>query len=78
MSDRKQQSAKNHRPSPLGKLVASSGNSGGSRTLVPPVLHEVSRLAAGVASVSTSTGSSTGNSILYPKSCSSSGCKQYT
>lgn len=61
MSDKKQQNSKNQRMSPLGRLVAPGGSTGGGRTLVPPVLREVGKLAAGVASVSTSTGSATGN-----------------
>lgn len=62
MSDKKQQSAKNQKTSPLVKLMAPGGSTG---ALVPPVLHEVGKLAAGVASVSTLSGSATGNYNLF-------------
>lgn len=64
MSDKRTQNSKNQKTSALGKLIAPGGSIGGSRTLVPPVLHEVGKLAAGVASVSTATGSATGNCIF--------------
>lgn len=64
MSDKKQHGTKNQKTSPLGKLATPGGSGATSRTLVPPMLHEVGKLAASVASVSTSPGSATGNCNL--------------
>lgn len=45
----------------LGAKLTSSGNI--QKAFVPPVLREVSKLAAGVASVNPSSGSATGKSL---------------
>lgn len=58
MGDKGQQNQKGQKVSPLVKLAAPSGTVG--RALVPPVLQEVGKLAAGVAAVNTASGSATG------------------
>lgn len=67
MGDKHQQNQKGPRASPLVKLVAPSGAIG--KALVPPVLQEVGKLAAGVAAVNTTSGSATGNKISFFLNC---------
>lgn len=67
MNNNKLQSAKSAQKITLGFTKMQSNNI--QKALVPPVLHEVSKLAAGVASVSASSiggvGSATGKSVIF-------------